>query len=396
MSVSAETAGVCLVNEVAAADTRGIQAGLNELWYLAQSGEGGGAVFLAASMTVIVPFEGEAEAERVTEVLDRVTVTHPLRAILLQSDEGVPEPRARLASHFRRVVDEPSRYWEEVRLVSPSRALSQTMSLVATLTVANLPIQTWWPGEPALDSDLYTQIADLSDRIVLDSSRLGDPVAALPTLAATIGVSFESLAFADLSWTRLTPWRVLTAEFFDDPADQQLLDSIERVAIEYVADVGGEAIQALLLVGWLASRLGWEPKGMLDAGVWSWQFDMLDGVRPIRVEILRRAGADGAPESRVPSSDGAASSSGGEAVPGLRAITLEAAERDRRGRYTVERQGNGEDGWTLAEVDGSRLEGHARLPSRGTVELLEEELGGFATDRIYHQALSVAASFFGR
>jgi glucose-6-phosphate dehydrogenase assembly protein OpcA len=379
MSTSSRLAGLCLVSEVTAADTRAIEAGLHELWRMAEGGEVGGTLVRAASMTLLLPVEQPTDPDDLAPLLDALAATHPFRAILLVSDEGVDRPRARLCSHTRGVGEgAPARYWEDIRIISPPRVLHQVMSAVATLTLPNLPVHTWWDGEPDFEGDLYHHVVEVADRILVDSSRFGDPAASLPGLAAAIVVAHESIAFADLSWTRLTPWRLLIAEFFDPPADQALLNSIEHVRAEYVRRGGGEAAQALLLVGWLASRLGWEPRALRPGGSGGgeWSFEMVDGVRPVEVVVAV---------------DGAAEAQRGERTAGLRSVTIRAAEGDRRAEYTVERCDDGEEARTVAEVDGARLEGIARLPASGRADLLREELGRFATDRIYGESLSLVA-----
>jgi glucose-6-phosphate dehydrogenase assembly protein OpcA len=379
MSTSSRLAGLCLVSEVTAADTRAIEAGLHELWRMAEGGAVGGALVRAASMTLLMPVEQHIDPDDLAPLLDALAATHPFRAILLVSDEGVDRPRARLCSHTRGVGEgEPARYWEDIRIVSPPRVLHQVMSAVATVTLPNLPVHTWWDGEPDFESDLYHHVVEVADRILVDSSQFGDPTASLPGLAAAIEVTHESIAFADLSWTRLTPWRLLIAEFFDAPADRALLDSIEHVQVEYARQAGGEAAQALLLVGWLASRLGWEPRAMRPhgSGGGEWSFEMVDGVRPVEVVVAV---------------DGAAEAQRGEGAAGLRSVTIRAAEGDRRADYAVERRDDDEEARTVAEVDGARLEGIARLPASGREGLLREELGRFATDRIYGESLSLVA-----
>lgn len=384
MTASADTVGVCLVGQITTADTRAIESGLNELWRLAEAGEVGGAVVRAASMTFLVPVGDEAGAARMTDLLDALTATHPFRAILLLADDRLAEPRARLSSHLRRGGEgEGAWYWEEIQLVSPRRSLHQVMSSVATLALPNLPLQTWWPGQPAFDDDLYNQVAEVSDRVLVDSSGFVDPTAGLGQLAAVITAAHESIAFADLSWTRLTPWRMLTAELFDRPSDQALLDSIEQVRVEYLpsSDEGGEAAQALLLVGWLASRLGWEPRrhSMDERG--TGRIEVVDGVRSVEIQIGRRAitGATGSPAA------------GSGEVPGLCAVSIATREGPRTAWYGIERWGDGEEARTIAESDGSRSESHAHLPDRDEADLLSEELGGFATDRVYQEALAFLA-----
>ena len=381
MTVNAESGGLCWVSQVTPADTRAIEAGLHELWRLAEAGEVGVALVRAASMTLIVPVQNHAAADDLTETLDELAATHPCRFIVVLLDDSVAEPHARLASHSRRPGDgETARYWEEVRLVSPRRAIHQVMSAVSTLVLPSLPVQTWWPGEPAFDDDLYNHVVEISDRILVDSSGFAEPTRTLPLLSASVEAAHETVAYADLSWTRLTPWRLLAAEFFDAPADQDLLDSIQRVRLEFATSAGGESAQALLFVAWLASRLGWEARRRQPAGGGGWRIELVDGVRPVQVEVARAPG-------------GARRDGQATTEPGLRTILIEAAEGERHATYSIERYRDDEA--RTVKVDGVRLESVARLPSQVELDLLREELGGFSTDRIYKESLAVVASMFG-
>src|SRR5207245_2138248 len=69
-------------------------------------------------------------------------------------------------------------------------------------------------------------------------------------------------AFSALDWARLTPWRELVAQCFDSVETRPYLDRLTEVQIEYEDLSNGARVQrgqSLLLAGWLASRLGWEP-----------------------------------------------------------------------------------------------------------------------------------------
>ena len=61
---------------------------------------------------------------------------------------------------------------------------------------------------------------------------------------------------ADLNWRRLSAWQELTAQAYDSPHRRESLRDIERVTIDYEK---GNPTQALLILGWLASRLAWLP-----------------------------------------------------------------------------------------------------------------------------------------
>ena len=299
-------------------------------------------------------------------------------------DESASEPTALLASHYRRPGnEEAARYWEEIRIKAPSRTVHQAMSAASTVVLPGLPVQTWWPGVISFDSDLYNRVAEVSDRVLLDSTRFREPRGALASLAGAIEVAHESVAFGDLSWSRINPWRVLSAEMFDAPADQDMLVSIERVTLEYCRSAGAnEVIQALLYVGWLASRLGWEPRAALEEAPGNWRFWLVDGVRPVEVRIARN---DRPLAQSAPAEDGKEAS---KPTPGLRSVSIEAAEGDRRASYLVERTGTGDEARTVRQ-NGAHLEGRAHLPRQDEVDLLQEELGGFTTDRIYVESLNV-------
>ena len=375
MSVSAESSGISLASLQTAAHGRAIEAGLHELWRHADAGEVGGALVRAASLTLMIPVPLGQSADDLIGVIDRVNLVHPCRAILVVLDESVSEPVALLNTHYRRAGnEEAARYWEEIRIVAPPRAIHQAMSAASTVVLPGLPLQTWWPGAVAFDGDQYNLVVEVSDRVLLDSARSREPRASLLALAGAIEIAHESIAFGDLSWSRLNPWRVLTAELFDAPIDQNMLHSVERVVVEYSRSAGAdESVQALLFVGWFASRLGWEPRAALEEVPGTWRFWLVDGVRPVEVRIVRN--------DRPPGPDL-------KPIPGLRSILIETTEGERQTRYVVERTGTGDEVRAVKQ-DGANVEGRAHLPHLDEVELLQEELGGFATDRIFVDSLNV-------
>jgi glucose-6-phosphate dehydrogenase assembly protein OpcA len=62
----------------------------------------------------------------------------------------------------------------------------------------------------------------------------------------------------DLQWTALSPWRALARELFSSSERAAELVNIREVEMMHTR--GGES-RAMLFAGWLASSLGWEPKG---------------------------------------------------------------------------------------------------------------------------------------
>lgn len=64
----------------------------------------------------------------------------------------------------------------------------------------------------------------------------------------------ERAYVVDLAWVRGMQWRERVAAAFDSPAMRAELQRIETVAVRHHPD---STVSAMLLVGWLGSRLGW-------------------------------------------------------------------------------------------------------------------------------------------
>jgi hypothetical protein len=61
----------------------------------------------------------------------------------------------------------------------------------------------------------------------------------------------------DLAWLRTEPWRERIAATFEPAPLRGELGRIDRVSVRHQA---GSAAAALLLVGWLVTRLDWRPR----------------------------------------------------------------------------------------------------------------------------------------
>ena len=355
-----------------ALDTRAIEAELAEVWRQAAERTASGLV-RASSLTLLVVQTDPAQSTRVEEVLSQVATAHPCRALVLSLTDG--GPRARLAAHCRLPAPgQPPACWEAIRLEGGPATVARLVSAARALVVPNLPVQVWWPGEVDPSSPLFQRSLEIGDRIIVDSSRFGDPFRTLAQYADHAHTEHGTIGFVDLNWRALEPWRLLVAQPFDDPADRAFLNGLQSAVIDYERppDAPGGVAQALLLAGWLASRLGWaaaaERVGAREAPERLW-FE--DGARVVGVEIRQRP---------------ASSPTAG----GLAAVELRASIDGREARYAVERRV--EDATTLAEVDGARREARVHLPASSDADLLQRELASFGRDRIYEEALWMVRS----
>ena len=93
----------------------------------------------------------------------------------------------------------------------------------------------------------------------------------------------------DIAWSRLLVWRQLVAQFFDQPTALDSLDTIEEVEIIYdpISNEGrcGRS-SALLMAGWLATRLGWRAPGEMVSFRDGWRSTLRAGEKGKSREIV--------------------------------------------------------------------------------------------------------------
>ena len=132
--------------------------------------------------------------------------------------------------------------------------LANLDSIVDPLVVTDLATVVWSPHghEDALRSLLH-----LAQVVLLDSIDEPDAGKALRRASSLS----EQAYVVDLAWLRGTPWRERVAASFDPRRWRPELSRISALTIRHHRE---SRVSALLLAGWLASRLDWRP-GTLTA-----------------------------------------------------------------------------------------------------------------------------------
>ncbi|MDQ6606208.1 MAG: glucose-6-phosphate dehydrogenase assembly protein OpcA [Actinomycetota bacterium] len=182
--------------------------------------------------------------------LDRVGRYHASRTVLCTVQESRTTLDARAFLHYEQP---PSGgvglIRERIEIDMGPGHLSRLDSIIDPVLVSELPTVLWSPHsyDEAVEALLGT-----IDVLLIDSDDAIDPFDALERTVTLL----ESAYVVDLAWLRTTPWRERIAASFDDPDRRAALAEISRVEIEHRPS---SAASALLLGGWLASRLGWQP-----------------------------------------------------------------------------------------------------------------------------------------
>lgn len=142
---------------------------------------------------------------------------------------------------------------EYITLSGTAEALERIGGIIAELAIADLPKFVWWKATPAPDHPLFKRLVSSSDTVIFDSSGFIEPEQDLKSLENLLK---QDTALADINWRRLAPWQELTAAAFDPPERRGEIYEVDRVTIDY--ELGNQS-QALMFLGWLASRLKWTP-----------------------------------------------------------------------------------------------------------------------------------------
>lgn len=145
---------------------------------------------------------------------------------------------------------------EYITLRGTADALDRVGGLIRSLLIPELPKFLWWKTTPQDNQHLFDQVAPLSNGVIFDSSFFGNPEQDLQKLEDLLE---QGLNIADLNWRRLSAWQELTAEAFDPPERREVLSEVDRVTLDYEK---GNPAQALMFLGWLASRLNWQPQSV--------------------------------------------------------------------------------------------------------------------------------------
>ncbi len=225
-----------------------------------------GTLSLRASVLNLIVVTDEGSAEDVTRSVSELAGRYPSRAIVLICDPGESETRLDIGlsafCNIRGGTGGTQVCAEQVTVHAEGPPAHHLESLAGPLLIPDLPTFLWYPGHFSPRSPEFAAMATLVDRVILDSAASRDAEVSLGELAGLIGEE-GTPAVGDLQWVALSPWRTLLAELFGSPERAGALDEVYRVEVLY--GPGGES-RAHLLVGWLATTLGWRLRAATRLG----------------------------------------------------------------------------------------------------------------------------------
>ncbi len=247
-----------------------------------------------------------------------------LDARVMIASEGEPQPGQHALLHETVVVELGDRHLDDL------------LTIADPLVVTDLPTLLWSPHG---HNDIVQELLPLAQSMLLDS--VDEPIVAdalerANTLASEVYV-------VDLAWLRSTPWRERLASAFDPPSLRAELCRISKLGVRHHPE---SAVAALLLAGWLSSRLDWGPQPLNHEGE-----VFCGGARTATGEVAMRL--ESAPE---------------QLVRGLEGVTIETAS----GRSVSLRRGPGGLRERNRDEHGTEREWTIPGASRGETGVLGE------------------------
>jgi glucose-6-phosphate dehydrogenase assembly protein OpcA len=231
-----------------------VEAALREL--LAQR-HAEDANFVPARVLSMIAFVDRQWSGEIANRLRGVGRYHASRLIVLayEARRDRLDARVTIASE-ERDGEELGVLHETVVIDLGAAHLDDLPTIADPLLVRDLPTLLWSPHGHA---DAVDALLPLAQAVLLDS---GDEPVWREAIQRASELS-ERAYVVDLAWLRSTPWRERIAATFDPPAARRALDSITSVEVRHH---DASTVAAMLLVGWLASRLGWRVAPLLGHG----------------------------------------------------------------------------------------------------------------------------------
>ncbi|HEX5474257.1 MAG TPA: glucose-6-phosphate dehydrogenase assembly protein OpcA [Vicinamibacterales bacterium] len=233
-------------------DPPAIEAEFLAIWRDASgSGYDQSSIRLRVLNFVAVGYRQE-DAQRFDGTMQVLPARHPCRGILALGAGEAERLEASISARCWRLPTGARHMCsEEVRLTGRRDRAQELASALLGLLVPELPVTVWLMDEPDVDGWVAMDLLDVADRVFFDSAAEQDLASTYQRLLRAAR-QFE-LELSDLAWGRLSPWRELIAQCFDGDRIGQL-DKITAIEVDFARE--HLPSEALLLAGWLVSRLG--------------------------------------------------------------------------------------------------------------------------------------------
>jgi glucose-6-phosphate dehydrogenase assembly protein OpcA len=227
---------------------------LDEMWTALSrdpSGEGEGAL-RACSLTLVTLAEESEDFSALGETIAALMPEHPARTIVVRlQGAGERSLSERVFSQCWRPFGQKRQVCcEQVEINASDAALADLPSVILPLAVPDLPLIVWCRSARVAALPEFAAIAAMAQRVILDSKQLPTALEALTLLGS---ITASGARVADLSWTRLTRWRAMLSQVFEN---RQNLAELPRISKVTVTTNGDPTLGGFYFGAWVMDVLG--------------------------------------------------------------------------------------------------------------------------------------------
>jgi glucose-6-phosphate dehydrogenase assembly protein OpcA len=226
---------------------------LDEMWTALSrdpSGEGDGAL-RACSMTLVTLAEECEDFSVLGEVIAALMPEHPARTIVVRLQGAGEQLSERVYSQCWRPFGQKRQVCcEQVEITASDATLADLPSVILPLAVPDLPLIAWCRCARVATLPEFGAIAAMAQRVIVD----GNPLpTAREALGLVGGIAANGVRVSDLAWTRLTRWRAVLSQLFEN---RQNLAELPRISKVTVTTNGEAPVGACYFGAWVMDVLG--------------------------------------------------------------------------------------------------------------------------------------------
>jgi glucose-6-phosphate dehydrogenase assembly protein OpcA len=206
---------------VSTIDPEKIRKELSDLWIdLGRQKDGDPGVLRACSMTLIAAVDEADDPAEVGETIAMLMREHPSRAIVVRVRKSPGQFLAAqvLAQCWMPFGDRRQICCEQVEITASEASLADLPPVLLPLLVADLPVVLWARTEVPV-------LAGIAGKVIVDSDAVGG-------LTRVLAVGEKHRA-GDLAWVRLTRWRELISQIFENKSYLAELPGLTRARITH-------------------------------------------------------------------------------------------------------------------------------------------------------------------
>lgn len=205
------------------------------------NGEGDGAL-RACSLTLVTFADESEDFSALGETIAALMPEHPARTIVvkLEGEDGRRLSERVYSQCWKPFGQKRQVCCEQVEISSTDAALADLPSVILPLTASDLPVVVWCRSARLATLPQFAAIAAMARRVILDGERFvhlalagGASENSAPRVAlnriAMLGT--RETCVADLAWTRLTRWRAMLSQIFENRSHLAELPRVTKVTV---------------------------------------------------------------------------------------------------------------------------------------------------------------------